>query len=176
MRRAKALLAVFGSALLVVAITNWVEPKTIRAATTTAEPVSVVNTPRNSVPVKFIPEATFTVSGSCQFDGETCLAAGLLTVPAGRTALIESLSVNCNYLTDQIGIWNAFLDWGNLQVYVQFPTPVQQSSGYFATTANLNTRTYVTGPASVYFDAEATFVQESGGCNGTISGYTFPSS
>lgn len=100
MRLLKQAVAVLGTVVLVAMTVALLTPKTAHALV--AAMVQVVNTPSQPVPTLAAdPLTSFVASNTCPFGDppdrvrDGCDIVPLYTVPAGKTAVIESASGNC---------------------------------------------------------------------------------
>lgn len=100
MKLLKQVLAVLGTVVVIALLVVLVTPKTAHAIVATF--VQVVNTPSQPVPtLEADAQTAFVVLNTCNFGDAPdfnlteCEIIPLYTVPAGKTAVIESFSADC---------------------------------------------------------------------------------
>jgi hypothetical protein len=83
-----------GFVVLAAAIVSALAPKATHALVATL--VQVANTSSNPVPtLEQEAQSAFDAQGTCQISFGGCAVATLYTVPAGKTAVLESVAFNC---------------------------------------------------------------------------------
>jgi hypothetical protein len=94
MNFAKKILMLAGGAALAGIMAIAIAPKTAHGLVATL--VQVANTSSNPVPtLEQEAQSAFVAQGTCQVSFEACAAGTLYTVPAGKTAVLESVAFNC---------------------------------------------------------------------------------
>jgi len=83
-----------GFVVLAAFLISVLAPKATHALVATL--VQVANTSSNPVPtLEQEAQSAFVAQGTCQISFEACAVGTLYTVPAGKTAVLESLAFNC---------------------------------------------------------------------------------
>jgi hypothetical protein len=147
-----------GFVVLAAAIVSALAPKATHALVATL--VQVANTPSNPVPtLEQEAQSAFVVQGFCtpNLGGPAglCDVGTLYTVPAGKTAVLESLAYDCQGDPSSVQILDAFLNFsppgGGLSVILPLPlgSPFPEPSvGFDEQSAAQNLKSYAAGGSS----------------------------
>lgn len=172
MNFAKRLLMVAGATALAAMVAVLLSPRATHAIVSTL--VTVVNTSANPVPT--VPTQAlnhFNVTTGCSFSGSECAIDTLFSVPAGKTAVVESVSGFCN-TENGIGIVLLRLDSTPSDHTTSFfvPGPGLLSGGTNTITSWAQSGNFYASPSSTLrFTAASTGQSLSGFCLVDINGY-----
>jgi hypothetical protein len=94
MNFAKRIVIFAGCVVLAAIFVSVLAPKATHALVATL--VQVANTSSNPVPtLEQEAQSAFVAQGTCQMSFQACAVGTLYTVPAGKTAVLESVAFNC---------------------------------------------------------------------------------
>lgn len=161
----RKILVGLGSIVVVALVLTLAAPKTVHAIVSAL--VTVSNTAANPVPtIGAEAGRAFVVGNNCFFAGATsCFVVPLYTVPAGETAVIESVSYACGPLA--AGTALTFVE-------MSFKVPGGSASVNFSpvSSGSQNLKTYA-GPGDIdaSFDTSGS---QGNVCSLTVSGYLVP--
>jgi hypothetical protein len=182
---AKSLLMGLGMVLLAALLLAVTAPKSVHAVVATL--VQVANTSSNPVPtLEQEAQSAFDAQGTCQISVEGCSVATLYTVPAGKTAVLESVAFGCllspssgtspSGVQTEAGSLTFSPPGGGQNVTLGFPpgNPFLLPNGVIQSAA-LNLKSYAAGGSSgsnIFFAADTTGDEAATGfCQVLLSGH-----
>jgi hypothetical protein len=152
MQFAKRMFMGFGVVAFMTVLLSLSAPKVVHGIVATL--VQVANTSANPVPtLEEEAQSAFVAQGSCNYSLGSCNINTLYSVPAGRTAVLESLSVGCETSPSSVQASAGVLSFSppgggaNVSIGIAPGYPFLLANGSLQTEA-LNLKTYAAGGPS----------------------------